>query len=282
MTLAARPLTLLPCLFAPATSLPASLLPSLLFPESRDVRTLERENRELRLKIALLERKQSQPQRSLSQHQVGTVRNASTAMTRARLESIAGHQRQLILTFVNRARIDFAFTWAAHLRRMGLTNWLIGATDPEALRQLVEAHTPCVDLHTSLPDSEWAWGSPSFHQLGPTKVRLIKTALDFGLEIVITDVDALVLRPPFAYMARWPDAGFLTTSDHLRNTTSDDGLESHAAQSAYNIVSARAAHEHSPCCDFLSAACLEGDWRWMPDDLPRAGSAAHARPMSSS
>ena len=48
-------------------------------------------------------------------------------------------------------------------------------------------------------------------------------------------LDALVLRPPFAYMARFPDAGFLTTSDHLRNTTNDDGLETHDAQSAYNI-----------------------------------------------
>ena len=28
-----------------------------------------------------------------------------------------------------------------------------------------------------------------------------------------------MLRDPFPYMARYPDAGFLTTSDHLGNTT---------------------------------------------------------------
>jgi len=30
--------------------------------------------------------------------------------------------------------------------------------------------------------------------------------------------------------ARWPDAGFLTTSDHLSNTTVDGGLETHQAR----------------------------------------------------
>ena len=39
-------------------------------------------------------------------------------------------------------------------------------------------------------------------------------SLSWGLEVVITDVDALVLRDPFAYVARWPDA-FLSTPDHL-------------------------------------------------------------------
>ena len=48
-----------------------------------------------------------------------------------------------------------------------------------------------------------------------------------GLEVIITDIDALVLREPFAYMNRWPDAGFLTTSDHLGNTTGDGLLEDH-------------------------------------------------------
>jgi hypothetical protein len=45
-----------------------------------------------------------------------------------------------------------------------------------------------------------------------------------------------VLRDPFPHMARWPDAGFLTTSDHLGNTTSDGGLEDHRGiHTAFNI-----------------------------------------------
>jgi hypothetical protein len=54
--------------------------------------------------------------------------------------------------------------------------------------------------------------------------------------VLITDIDALVLRDPFPYMARYPTAGFLTTSDHLGNTTDDEGLESHGAiHTAFNV-----------------------------------------------
>ena len=45
----------------------------------------------------------------------------------------------------------------------------------------------------------WA-GSPSFHSLGPHKIELIYHTLHWGLQLVITDVDAMVLREPFAYM----------------------------------------------------------------------------------
>ena len=45
-------------------------------------------------------------------------------------------------------------------------------------------------------------GSASFHSLGPHKIELIYHTLQWGLELVITDVDAMVLREPFAYMVR--------------------------------------------------------------------------------
>ena len=63
--------------------------------------------------------------------------------------------------------------------------------------------------------------------LPPLTPPLTLQAITWGLEMIITDIDALVLREPFAYMARWPDAGFLTTSDCLGNTTGSDrgGLE---------------------------------------------------------
>ena len=202
-------------------------------------RALERENEELKERIAALELQASVAPVNTSQiakQRHAPSGNADTVLSCARLEAIGGSKRQVILSFVNTARLDFAATWAAHMRRLGLTNWLIGATDSEALRRLLDANTPCVDLHTQLSGAEWAWGSGQFHTLGPTKVALIKTVLGCGFELVITDIDALVLREPFAFVARWPDASFLTTSDHLANTTNeDDGLETNRAGSAYNI-----------------------------------------------
>ena len=153
----------------------------------------------------------------------------------ARLLSIAP-QRKVVLTFTNRVRLDFARTWTTHVRALGMTNYLVGATDQQALAGLQKAGIPCFSMETNLPQGEWPWGSPSFKALGPHKIELIYKSLQWGFEVVITDIDALVLREPFAYMARWPDAAFLTTSDHLGNTTNDDGLENHGGiHTAFNI-----------------------------------------------
>ena len=155
--------------------------------------------------------------------------------TQERLLKIAP-KKQVLISFVNIVRIDFARTWVHHVRELGMTNWLVGATDQRAFDALKGDGTECFDMKTNLPQGEWPWGSPSFKSLGPHKIELIYKTLKWGFEMVITDIDALVLREPFAFMARWPDAGFLTTTDHLSNTTNDGGLENHRGiHSAFNI-----------------------------------------------
>ena len=161
--------------------------------------------------------------------------NNDVSFTEERAKRVATNG-QILLTFVNRIRLDFATTWVHHVRRLGMTNWLVGATDRTSLTSLLAAGTPTFDMATNLPEGEWPWGSASFKSLGPHKIELIYKCISWGLDMIITDVDAMVLREPFAFMARWPDAGFLTTSDQLGNTTHDDGLETHRGiHSAFNI-----------------------------------------------
>lgn len=168
----------------------------------------------------------------------GTARRLSSAVSefsKALVESVAKNN-QVLVSFTNRVRLDFAVTWVGHVRALGMTNFLIGGTDDRAIEGLHAAGTPCFSMRTNLPQGEWPWGSPSFKALGPHKIELIYKAISWGFEIIVTDIDALVLRDPFPYMARWPDAAFLTTSDHLGNTTNDDGLETHnGIHSAFNI-----------------------------------------------
>ena len=47
--------------------------------------------------------------------------------------AVAGPTKRIILTFVNTVRLDFVTTWVARVRRLGLTNWLVGATDAGAV-----------------------------------------------------------------------------------------------------------------------------------------------------
>jgi hypothetical protein len=49
--------------------------------------------------------------------------------SREQAEKTAGPSKQLLLTFTNRIRVDFAATWVGHIRRLGLSNFLVGATD---------------------------------------------------------------------------------------------------------------------------------------------------------
>ena len=71
-----------------------------------------------------------------------------TSFTKERVTTIAV-DKKLLLTFVNIVRIDFARTWVHHVRRLGMTNWLVGATDPRALR-LAPGSTPTLTLTLTL------------------------------------------------------------------------------------------------------------------------------------
>eukprot|EP00965_Chrysotila_dentata_P210268 6185801-Pleurochrysis_carterae.AAC.2 len=59
----------------------------------------------------------------------------STEFTQERLLALAP-QKQLVISFTNRVRIDFARTWAFHARAAGVAAFLIGATDRHALSEL--------------------------------------------------------------------------------------------------------------------------------------------------
>ena len=74
-------------------------------------------------------------------------------------------------------------------------------------------------------------GSASFHSLGPHKIELIYHTLQWGLELVITDVDAMVLREPFAYMVRRSD-GALPDAWSPAHARAHDGASSHRRRRA--------------------------------------------------
>lgn len=57
-----------------------------------------------------------------------------------------------------------------------------------------------------------------------------------NLTVIISDVDTVWLRNPFAYFKRYPEADILTSSDFVSWTHGDEGLEDpRIAGSAYNI-----------------------------------------------
>jgi len=61
--------------------------------------------------------------------------------------------------------------------------------------------------------------------MGREKVLLINALLPFGYELLMCDTDMVWLKNPLPYLARYPDADLLTSSDQVIPTVTDDSLE---------------------------------------------------------
>ena len=120
----------------------------------------------------------------------------------------------ILVTFVNSKRANYAYTWASHLMRLRLTNYMVGAMDGEALVKLTKRNITAFDMAAGLTTADYGWGTKNFRQLGLRKSELIITLLKAGADPIVTDADALITRDPTPYILRYgKGADILVTSD---------------------------------------------------------------------
>jgi len=142
----------------------------------------------------------------------------------------------IVVTFGNYAFLDFILTWARHLTDLGVDNLLVGAMDTKLLRELYLRGVPVFDMGSRMATEDAGWGSPTFHKMGREKVLLINALLPFGYELLMCDTDMVWLKNPLPYLARYPDADLLTSSDQVIPTVTDDSLENwREVTGAFNI-----------------------------------------------
>ncbi|KAG8097557.1 hypothetical protein GUJ93_ZPchr0013g35291 [Zizania palustris] len=142
----------------------------------------------------------------------------------------------IVVTFGNYAFLDFILTWVRHLTDLGVENLLVGAMDTKLLRELYLLGVPVFDMGSRMATEDAGWGSPTFHKMGREKVLLINTLVPFGYELLMCDTDMVWLKNPLPYLARYPDADLLTSSDQVIPTVTDDSLENwREVTGAYNI-----------------------------------------------
>jgi len=143
----------------------------------------------------------------------------------------------ILVTFVNSKRANYAYTWASHLVRLRLTNYMVGAMDGEALVKLAKRNITAFDMAAGLTTADYGWGTKNFRALGLRKSELIITLLKAGADPIVTDADALITRDPTPYILRYgKGADILVTSDQLMGVK-DEGLEMPASgmHAAWNI-----------------------------------------------
>ena len=120
----------------------------------------------------------------------------------------------ILVTFVNSKRANYAYTWASHLMRLRLTNYMVGAMDGEALVKLAKRNITAFDMAAGLTTADYGWGTKNFRMLGLRKSELIITLLKAGADPIVTDADALITRDPTPYILRYgKGADILVTSD---------------------------------------------------------------------
>lgn len=142
----------------------------------------------------------------------------------------------VIVTFGNYAFMDFILTWAKQLTDLGVSNFLVGALDTKLLEALYWKGIPVFDMGSHMGTADVGWGSPTFHKMGREKVILIDSILPFGYELLMCDTDMVWLKNPLPYLARYPEADVLTSSDQVIPTVVDDSLEIwQEVSGAYNI-----------------------------------------------
>ncbi|KAF4373463.1 hypothetical protein F8388_025157 [Cannabis sativa] len=142
----------------------------------------------------------------------------------------------IIVTFGNYAFMDFILTWAKHLSDLQVSNFLVGAMDTKLLEALYWKGVPVFDMGSHMSTVDVGWGSPTFHKMGREKVILIDSILPYGFELLMCDTDMVWLKNPLPYLARYPEADVLTSSDQVVPTVVDDSLDRwQQVGAAYNI-----------------------------------------------
>ncbi|KAH6556170.1 hypothetical protein KP509_1Z199100 [Ceratopteris richardii] len=142
----------------------------------------------------------------------------------------------IVVTFANHAFLDFVLTWVKHLTDLNVFNLIVGAMDTQILEALFWEGVPVFNMGSNVNTIDVGWGSPTFHKMGREKVILVDHILSLGFEILMCDTDMVWTKNPLPYLARFPTADVLVSSDQLVNSVDDDQLENwERAPGAYNI-----------------------------------------------
>lgn len=166
----------------------------------------------------------------------GPVNPGDYILTRELAYAHADADGYIVVTWANHHYLDFVRTWHSLITKHQVTNYLVGAMDRDLFHVLVNEGISCWWMGTSIGGEDLGWGSKRFREMGAAKVKLIYDFTAMGLNVVVSDIDALWLRNPIPFFAKFPHVDVLISSDHVRPTVITEELEQFTAvYSSLNI-----------------------------------------------
>ena len=138
----------------------------------------------------------------------------------------------IIYTWTNFAMKDFLFNFIMNLKRLGITNFVVGALDQptfdymEEVAGRLDMRIPVLNLHSNLTTGDYGWNSHSFKLMAKYKFESVCHLLEAGYESWVFDTDVAILENPLDYGKRFPVPDILISTDTLRRAPLNQQIHS--------------------------------------------------------
>ncbi|KAJ9511362.1 hypothetical protein QJQ45_029767 [Haematococcus lacustris] len=142
---------------------------------------------------------------------------------------------RIFQNFVVAAALDqmAGVNWMKHLKRLGVENYLVGATDKKTAAFLgSQGRHPCFKFFEEGPDhsdKEYKYGSEHYVAATWRKVTVVQQIVGWGFNVLHSDVDVVWFRDPLPYMLgpALKDVDMAVSTDLVStgNSKRDEGLE---------------------------------------------------------
>jgi len=140
----------------------------------------------------------------------------------------AVHKR-LMMACANYGYLDFVLNWVHHVRKIGVSNFVVAAMDDRIHTELQRRSIPTFRMLDStneyIPSRELVWGSHEFFERGRRTVGLIVNITRCGVDVLLSDVDTVWLRNPYDFIDKYPKLDVLVSTDSLQSLNILGGLE---------------------------------------------------------
>ncbi|EFN56520.1 hypothetical protein CHLNCDRAFT_144132 [Chlorella variabilis] len=169
-----------------------------------------------------------QQQQQQQQAQAAGLPRCAPAASRELFASRAGTGGTVMVAVMNSAQWDFGLNWLHHVKAAGIDFYVVAAADQATSERLAAASEPCFEwFDDEAPKLGLAWGQEGWRRMTWSKVFVLAAVVDYGFNLVVSDVDVVWFRDPRTLMAAHPDVG----GPHLRphgsssSGVGDSGLE---------------------------------------------------------
>ncbi|GAB4815828.1 hypothetical protein N2152v2_002874 [Parachlorella kessleri] len=134
----------------------------------------------------------------------------------------------VMLGVVNSVQQNFGINWVRHVKDAGIEYFVAAAADANTSALLANMQVPCFSI-AGPSDGElpMSWGEAGWRQMTWQKVLVLDQVVEWGFNIVISDMDVAWLRDPLPLFEDHPQADVLLSTDGCAtvNDVGDAGLE---------------------------------------------------------